>query len=103
VPQFIGGPLDGQLGYAEGIDPPASELAASAAGEEEDLPPNEKFDTALRFFRELASSDGDFTEEDKLLLEQITTLAQKLKAKGEKDSMTALNGKMSPAVGKAYG
>ena len=36
------------------------------------------------------------------VIEQITTLLQKLKAKGEKDVNAAISGKMSPAVGKAY-
>lgn len=37
-----------------------------------------------------------------MILEQITTLLQKLKAKGEKDITAAMSGRMSPAVGKAY-
>lgn len=99
MPQFIGGPLDGQVGYDPGLDPSADQLAQSQAPEQS---AGDKFDQALSIARELASSDGEFTEEDKLILEQITTLFQKLKAKGEKDQQTALSGKMSPAVGKAY-
>jgi hypothetical protein len=94
-PSFQGGPLDGQSGYAPGLDP-----APDQGGGED---PASKFDRILADARELAASDGNFSEADKLVLEQITTLLQKLKAQNEKDQQTALSGKMSPAVGKAYG
>ena len=91
MPQIMDGPLEGQAGYMEGVDP-AQEDSPSA-----------KFDRILADARELAASDGNFSEADKLILEQITTLLQKLKAQNEKDVQTAMSGKMSPAVGQAYG
>lgn len=106
MPSFSGGPLDGMLGYSQQAgDPPPDVLAAQAVGpgqDEQDVPASQKFDRILADARALAASDGEFSEEDKLILEQITTLLQKLKAKGEKDVTAAISGKMSPAVGKAY-
>lgn len=106
MPSFQGGPMDGQLGYSQEMgDPPAEVLAAprqpeAEMGEAEGA--GDKFKTVMRLAREMASSDGDFSEEDKLIIEQVTTLLQKLAAKGEKDVTAALGGRMSPAVGKAY-
>lgn len=109
MPSFQGGPLDGQLGYSEEAgDPPAADLAAQLIGpgsdepQDAEAPASQKFDRILADARALAASDGEFSEEDKLILEQITTLLQKLKAKGEKDVNAAISGKMSPAVGRAY-
>lgn len=107
-PIFTGGPLDGQLGYSqEAGDPPPEVLAARGQGAPGDagggdVPASQKFDRILTDARALAASDGEFSEEDKLILEQITTLLQRLKAKGEKDVSAAMGGRMSPAVGKAY-
>lgn len=106
-PVFSGGPLDGQLGYSqEAGDPPPEVLAArpgaGAPQEGGEVPASQKFDRILTDARALAASDGEFSEEDKLILEQITTLLQRLKAKGEKDVSAAMGGRMSPAVGKAY-
>ena len=86
---FSGGPLDGQQGQAP--DSPDAEDSPSA-----------KFDRILADARDLAASDGNFSEADKLILEQITTLLQKLKAKNEADVNKAISGSMSPAVGAAY-
>ncbi len=136
MPSFHGGPLDGQVGYQQGMDPPPDQLAAAAvqgpdagagpaggggdpmaammggqggpAGNEgpsegePGLSASAKFDRILADARELASSDGNFSEADKLILEQITTLLQKLKATNEKQVGQAIAGKMSPAVGAAY-
>lgn len=113
MPSFSGGPLDGQLGYSqEAGDPPPDVLAQMAMqgggpqggppGGGEELPASAKFDRILSDARALAASDGEFSEEDKLILEQITSLLQKLKAKGEKEVSAAIGGRMSPAVGKAY-
>lgn len=131
MPSFHGGPLDGQVGYQQGLDPPPEDLAAAAVqgpdagagppaggdpmaalmaggqGEgpsegEPGLSASAKFDRILADARELASSDGNFSEADKLILEQITTLLQKLKASNEKQVGQAMAGKMSPAVGGAY-
>ena len=112
MPSFSGGPLDGMLGYSqEAGDPPPDVLAQMAmqggpqgqgGGGQEELPASAKFDRILTDARALAASDGEFSEEDKLILEQITSLLQKLKAKGEKDVQAAIGGRMSPAVGKAY-
>ena len=115
-PVFNGGPLDGQIGYSQQAgDPPPEVLAARGmgggpTGDTEgpadpgagDIPASQKFDRILSDARALAASDGQFSEEDKLILEQITTLLQRLKAKGEKDVSAAMSGRMSPAVGKAY-
>lgn len=110
MPSFQGGPLDGQLGYSEEAgDPPAADLAAQLIGPGSDEPQeapedsaSSKFDRIIADARSLAASDGEFSEEDKLILEQVTTLLQRLKAKGEKDVNAAISGKMSPAVGRAY-
>ena len=119
MPTYQGGPLAGQIGYSQQAgDPPADQLAAQflgaggggsadseAPGQDQggdQLSASQKFDRIISDARSLAASDGDFSEEDKLILEQVTTLLQKLKAKGEKDVTTALSGRMSPAVGKAY-
>lgn len=102
-PVFSGGPYDGQVGYSqEAGDPPPEVLAARPQEGGGDVPASQKFDRILADARALAATDGEFSEEDKLILEQITTLLQKLKAKGEKDISTAMSGRMSPAVGKAY-
>lgn len=116
MPRFEGGPLAGMVGYSqEAGDPPPEVLAArgyAGGGAEseapasdpgsQDVPASQKFDRILTDARALAASDGEFSEEDKLILEQITTLLQRLKAKGEKDVSAAMGGRMSPAVGKAY-
>lgn len=108
MPSFQGGPMDGMLGYSQEMgDPPAEVLAAPRQPEGEMMGgegegAGDKFKTVMRLAREMASSDGDFSEEDKLIIEQVTTLLQKLAAKGEKDVTAALGGRMSPAVGKAY-
>ena len=110
MPQFMDGPLQGQVGYQEGIDPSPQQLAEQAVGPGQegpapgsgDVSPSAKFDRILADARELAASDGNFSEADKLILEQITTLLQKLKASDEKAMSQAISGKMSPAVGKAY-
>lgn len=117
MPVFSGGPLDGQVGYQEGIDPSPEQLAEQTIGPGQDGPPMQggpmqgggeqldpgsKFDRILADARELAASDGNFSEADKLILEQIMTLLQKLKATNEKQVSQAISGKMSPAVGQAY-
>jgi hypothetical protein len=107
-PSFSGGPLDAQVGYDPGVDPPADQLAEQMIGPGQDAAPPggdspaAKFDRILADARELAASDGNFSEADKLVLEQITTLLQKLKASNEKQVSQAISGKMSPAVGQAY-
>lgn len=117
MPAFSGGPLDGMLGYAPGIDPPAEELAAGAAGPpgaptggqpqgEEDLSPQARFDRLISDARSLASSDGEFSEQDKLIIEKVTTLIQQLRAGREKDEQQAMMGKLTPGssvMRKAYG
>lgn len=120
MPSYRGGPLDGMLGYQEGVDPAPDQLAAAAIGPGQDVPgmsaaaPTEpgtgggevsasaKFDRILSDARELAASDGNFSEADKLILEKITSLLQQLKASNEKQASQAIAGKMSPAVGQAY-
>lgn len=103
MPSFQGGPLGGMAGFAPGMDPPPEQLAASAdGGDGSSLDAAGKFDRILADARELAASDGNFSEADKLILEQVTSLLQKLKASGEKNQQQAISGKMSPAVGQAY-
>lgn len=103
-PVFSGGPLDQMVGYSQEAGDPPPEVLAARPQEEGggDMPASQKFDRILSDARALAATDGEFSEEDKLILEQITTLLQRLKAKGEKDVSTAISGRMSPAVGKAY-
>lgn len=117
-PSFQGGPLGGMLGYAEGIDPPAEQLAAGAMGPpggpppgpatqgEEDLSPEARFDRLINDARALASSDGEFSEQDKLIIEKVSTLIQQLRAGREKDEQQAMMGKLTPGssvLRKAYG
>lgn len=116
-PAFSGGPLDGMLGYAQGIDPPADQLAGGAAAPagpppggdpqgEEELSPQERFDRLINDARSLASSDGEFSEQDKLIIEKVTTLIQQLRAGREKDEQQAMMGKLTPGssvMRKAYG
>lgn len=107
-PIFNGGPLAGQVGYSQQAGDPSPDAlrAGIEAGPQEEegqeMSSSAKFNRLIADARALAASDGDFSEEDKLIIEQVTTLLQKLKAKGEKDVATALSGRMSPAVGKAY-
>lgn len=54
--------------------------------------------------RAIAEEDGTFTDDERLQIEQITTLIQKLAAGREKESNDMLAGKMSPAaMSRAYG
>jgi len=64
-----------------------------------------EFDDLVARARKFAASDGVFTEEEKLILEQVTTLLQKLNVSRVKAQQQAISGgKMSSAVaGAAYG
>jgi hypothetical protein len=90
---FQGGPLDGQTGEDPMAPPPEEEM--DEAG---------RLDRILSDARSIAGADGDFSEQDKLIIEKVTTLLQQLKAGREKESEAALGGKLSPRLmSKAYG
>jgi len=117
MPSFHGGPLDGQLGYAPGVDPPAEQLAAQAMPEQQqqdqptpgDTPDQgggdagSSFDRIMSEVMDLAMSDGQVSESEKLIMQQIGTLLQKLKTDRQKQQAQAIQGSpTSPAVGQAY-
>ena len=94
VVNFEGGPLDGQSGLY-----PPDEGAGGPPPEEASAPEDESslFTQMLSSARTLLSS-GSLSEQNKLLMEQATTLIQKIKASEEKEMNDAMSGKMSPGV-----
>lgn len=103
MPTFQGGPLGGQVGYDPSMDPPAEELAATAGGGGASEPATSKFDRIMQDVMDLAMSDGQVNEEEKLIMQQIGTLVQKLKTNRKKAVDQAISGApTSSAVGQAY-
>lgn len=107
MPTFQGGPLGGQVGYDPSMDPPAEELAAMAGGGgapgAAPEPATSKFDRIMQDVMDLAMSDGQVNEEEKLIMQQIGTLVQKLKTNRKKAVDQAVAGApTSSAVGQAY-
>ena len=66
-----------------------------------DIPASRRFDRVMSDVRALLASDGEYSEQDKLGFEQITSILQKLSAGREKQQQDALSGKMGPAVARA--
>jgi hypothetical protein len=84
---FQGGPLDQQQGQPD--DQQAS--------------PGSKFDEIMASVMDLAMSDGQVSADEKLILQQVGTLLQKLQANRVKQQAEAIKGSpTSPAVGQAY-
>jgi hypothetical protein len=122
MPAYVGGPLHGQSGYQEGVDPPEADprltgatnmplgdpaqgggLAALLGGgapagpaAEDDLPEPARFDRVLADLLKL--SGGSNTEQNKLALQKAMTLIQQIKASEEKESEQAMSGKPSPRM-----
>lgn len=107
-PSFSGGPLGGQVGYDPSMDPAPEELASMAGGggtgpEAASEPATSKFDRIMQDVMDLAMSDGQVNEEEKLIMQQIGTLVQKLKTNRKKATDQAIAGApTSSAVGQAY-
>lgn len=103
VIDFQGGNLDGQSGYYEGFGggapaPEAAPVAAEepgAGGGQEDE--SAIFRRMLEDARSLLAADS-LSEANKLLMEQATTLIQKIRASEEKEMDDAMSGKLSPGV-----
>ncbi len=130
MPSYHNGPLDGQVGYQPGMDPSPEQLAQGAvpdpqqggdaggdpmaalmggqAGPQDAGPAaggdaKSKFDTIMAGVMDLAMSDGQVSESEKLIMQQIGTLLQKLKTDRQKQTADAIQGSpTSPAVGQAY-
>ena len=111
MPTFQGGPLGGQVGYDPSMDPAPEELAAMAggggmgpeSGQAPSEPATSKFDRIMQDVMDLAMSDGQVNEEEKLIMQQIGTLVQKLKTNRKKATDQAIAGApTSSAVGQAY-
>lgn len=113
MPVFKGGPLDGQIGYGPGVDPPVEELfgpggpppsgglppGGSPEGGD-DLPPTARFDRIIRDVRALLTVDGEWSQQDKLKISKVESFLQELLAGREREEEQALQGKLSPGVMK---
>ena len=118
MPAYIGGPLSGQAGYQEGVDPPeadprthgaenmpigdpaAAMMGGGApmpgAGGEEQLGEAQRFDRVISDLLQL--SGGANSEQNKLLMQKAMTLVQQIKAAEEKESEQAMSGRPSPRM-----
>lgn len=90
VAEFEGGPLHGRGALYE-------EQAEEPAAEGGDADEGALFQQILQAARSLLSMDS-LSEQNKLLLEQATTMVQKVKASEEKEMNDAMSGKLSPGV-----
>lgn len=120
MPIFSGGPLDGMMQYRPGAgDPTPDEIAgmmgggdqggpapmgdpaAAAGGPPDDLSPGARFDRIHSDVRALLTGDdGEFSEQDKLIVSKVETLLSGFKAGREKESDQAMQGKLSPGLMK---
>ena len=90
---FEGGPLAGMS-----MSDPANPIEEEAPAESE----GELFKRVLSDVRALLSLES-VSEQNKLLLEQASTLIQKIKASEEKDMDSAMGGKLNPGVLRKLG
>lgn len=131
MPNFIGGPLDGQSGFdprhdqqlppelmallqgGQGMGPPAMEAppgmeAPPEPGLEEDQGLDWKSLPEVQHFQKLiegarALNDKLDSEQNKLKLEKVTTLLQEIRAADEAEENQMMQGKPSPRmVRRAY-
>lgn len=96
---MMGGGMEALLGGGGGM-PPGDPMAGAPPAEEEDV------SSMLKEMLEIARGylDQESDEQNKLTMEQVTTLLQKVLAAEEKELQDALGGKMSPKLlSKAYG
>jgi uncharacterized membrane protein YebE (DUF533 family) len=77
---------------------PRGAYAPRAAPPQEDPDFSDRVKAIIADVRALAEADGDVSEQERLAVEQITTLIQKLAAGREKEQQDMLGGKMSPAA-----
>ena len=91
---FQGGPLDQQQGQAPEQQGPPDQSSPDTRS---------KFDEIMASVMDLAMSDGQVSADEKLILQQVGTLLQKLQANRVKQQAEAIKGSpTSPAVGQAY-
>jgi len=114
---FFGGPMDGMPADAQGLSRASDsglvdlqQLAAQAppdgagAGGEpgEELSESQRFDRMLS--DALALAQGDMSEQNKAVIQDIMSRLQRIKASEEKEDEQAMSGKFSPgAMRRALG
>jgi hypothetical protein len=110
MPALIGGPLDGKAYFDPALDPgaPPSDVGPPAPEESSGrmdwaaMPEAKHFMTLLDGARALIPKID--SEQDRLMLEKVTTMLQQIKASEEKEQEGMLQGKASPRqMRRAYG
>ncbi len=93
IEQMLGGEGGGMMGGPPGQDAPME------GGEQESLSPAARFDRIHTDVRALLTEDdGEFSEQDKLIVSKVETLLSGFKAGREKETEQGLQGKMSPGL-----
>lgn len=109
MPVFQGGPQDGQTSIDPGLGDPTIEQMLSGGGGlgaavgppegSDDLSPSARFDRIHSDVRTLLTEDdGQFSDQDKLIVSKVETLLSGFKAGREKEQEQAMQGKLSPGL-----